>query len=112
MREIDTINQNMKQINREVLTGWVVFYYENGQVVRYSSETHDWMNLPNIGVMYLFRIYESGAKEQVAGCDYYCPYQLMNVSDIRNWIKFGLYIDDEIFNTIVWPAVLNDPINR
>ena len=111
MREIDTIPQTMKEINRETLTGWVAFYYENGQVVRYASETHDWANLPQIGVMYLFRIYASGHKEQVGGNDYYCPYQLMNVEDIRPWIKFGLYIDDTIFNTVVVPVVINDPIN-
>lgn len=101
----------MKQINRGILTGWVVFYYENGKVTRYSSDTHDWTGLPTVGVMTLFRIYADGHKERVGGTDYYCPYQLMGVSDIRPWIKFGLYIDDEVFNTVVFPVILNDSIN-
>lgn len=110
MREIDTIDISFKQINRDILKGWVVFYYIDGQVIKYTSETHDWVDLPKIGVMYLYRVYDN-YKEQVGGNDYYCPYQLMNVDDIRPWIKFGLYIDDEVFNSMVVPAVINDPIN-
>lgn len=111
MREIDTIDISFKTINREILKGWVAFFWVDNQLMRYSSETHDWADLPKIGVQYLFRIYET-YKEQVAGCDYYCPYQLMNAEDIRPWIKFGLYLDDDTFNNIVWPIVRDDEVNR
>ena len=112
MREINTIDIKYKQINREILVGWVVWYWVEGQgLVKYDSENHDWVDLPKIGVQYMYRIYEAGYKEQVSGCDYYCPYQLMEMEDIRPYVKFGLMIDDNVLNTVVVPAVLNDPIN-
>lgn len=112
MREINTIDSKYKQINRETLVGWVVWYWIDGQgLIKYDSESHDWANLPKIGVQYLYRIYESGSKEQVSGCDYYCPYQLMEMEDIRSFIKFGLYLDDVTYQEQVVPLVLNDPIN-
>lgn len=110
MREIDIIDSSFKQVNRNVLIGWVVFYYINNEIVKYSSDTHDWVDLPKIGVMYLYRIYEN-YKEQIGGCDMYCPYQLMNIEDIRPWVKFGLYIDDYTFNNIVVPTVINESAN-
>lgn len=111
MREINTIDSKYKQINRETLVGWIVWYWIDNKLVKYSSETDDWSSLPSIGVQYLYRIYESGIKEQVSGCDYYCPYQLMEMEDIRSFIKFGFYLDDTIFHEQIVPAVLNDPIN-
>ena len=35
----------------------------------------------------------------------------MEMEDIRPYVKFGLMIDDNVLNTVVVPAVLNDPIN-
>lgn len=112
MREIDTIDPSMKQINRETLIGWVVFYYENGEVTKYTSDLHDWASLPSKGVMCLFRIYQAGYKEQVTGVDFYCPYQLMDVADVRPWIKYGVYVDDYLYNNFVAPVIFNDPTNR
>ena len=112
MREINTIDLKYKQINREILIGWVVWYWIDGQgLVKYDSENHDWSDLPSIGVQYLYRIYESGYNEQVSGCDYYCPYQLMEMEDIRPYIKFGLYLDDTLYHEQISTEVINDTIN-
>lgn len=112
MREIETIDLKYKQINREVLIGWVVWYWIEGQgLVKFDSENHDWVDLPKIGVQYLYRIYEAGYKEQIAGCDYYCPYQLNDMDNITPYIKFGLYLDDEIYRDQVATVVINDSIN-
>lgn len=111
MREIDSIDPQFKQVNRETLRGWVVWYWIEGQgLVKYNSEEHDWVDLPKIGVQYLYRLYDT-YKEQVAGCDFYCPYQLMNMQDIRPFIKFGLYLDDELYSREVAAIVTTDPIN-
>jgi hypothetical protein len=112
MREIDTIDIKYRTINRAILVGWVAFYWVEGEgFVRYSSDIHDWLDLPKIGVQYLYRIYDDGVKEQIAGTDYYCPYQLMYTDDVNPFVKFGLYLDDDTYRDIVVPQVMNDPIN-
>lgn len=111
MTEIQTLDSKFLNINREVLQKWVVFYYINGEVVKYTSDTHNWVDLPKIGVQYLFRVYDT-YKEQIGGIDFYCPYQLMDVDDIKPWVKFGSYLEDDIYNNIVWPIVRDDEINR
>ena len=109
--EIDTIDIQFKQVNRTILKGWIVYYYIDNQLVCYSSDTHNWLDLPKIGVQCLYRIYDTH-KELVNGCDFYCPYQLMNVDDIRPWIKFGLYLDDDIFNSQVLPFILDRSLSK
>lgn len=112
MSEIENIDITFKQINRNILKGWVVFYYINNELIKYSSDTHNWADLPKIGVQALFRIYIDDTKEIVTGVDYYCPYQLMNIDDIRPWIKFGLYLENNLYNNTIWPYIINHEINR
>lgn len=104
MREIETIDSKMLQINNETLVGWIVWFCDGGDIQIFNSKQHDWADIPNIGVQYLYRIYEANYMEQVSGADYYCPYQLIDVEDIRPWIKFGLMIDlgklNNIFNQV------------
>jgi hypothetical protein len=100
MREIDIIDESMKQINNETLVGWVVWFCDGGNIQKFNSKEHDWVDIPKIGIQYFYRVYEANYMEQVAGADYYCPYQLMDVEDIRPWIKFGLMIDLDKLNTI------------
>lgn len=105
--EIDTIDISLKEINRTVLTGWTVFYYTDNQLVSYNSTTHNWVDLPKIGVMVLYRHYQDGFSEVVMGTDFYCPYQLMNVDDIRPYVKYGKYIDDSVYNEIILPQIMS-----
>ena len=99
MREIETIDLEMLQINEGTLLGWVVWCCDGEEIQRYNSKEHDWVDIPKIGVQYMYRIFETYI-EQVGGCDYYCPYQLMGVDDIRPWIKFGLMVDQTVLNSI------------
>lgn len=105
--EIDIIDLSLKQINRELLTGWTVFYYIDNQLVRYDSTTHNWADLPKIGVMVLFRHYSAGYSETIMGTDFYCPYQLMNVEDVRPYLKYGKFLDDTVYNNEVLPQIIN-----
>lgn len=105
--EIDNIDLSLKQINRETLTGWTVFYYINNELIRYDSTTHNWVDLPKIGVMALHRHYQAGYSEVVMGVDFYCPYQLMNVTDVTPYIKYGKFLDDTVYNEIVLPQIIN-----
>jgi len=100
MREIEIIDKEMLQINNETLVGWIVWFCDGGDIQIFNSKHHDWVNIPKIGVQYFYRIYEANYMEQVSGSDYYCPYQLMNVEDIRPWIKFGLMINHDKLNII------------
>lgn len=100
MREIQTIDKKMLQINNDTLLGWVVWYCnDNINVQVYNSKQHDWIDLPKIGVQFMYRVYDTYI-EQNSGTDYYCPYQLTDVSDITPWIKFGLIISQEKLNNI------------
>lgn len=110
--EIDTIDISLKEINRNLLTGWTAYFYVNNELIRYNSTTHNWTELPKIGVQCLWRHYAEGYSEMVNGVDYYCPYQLMNVDDIRPYIKFGKFIDDDEYMTSIAPFIINDPINH
>jgi hypothetical protein len=99
MREIDIIDESMRQINNDTLLGWVVWCSNGVGFQRYNSKEHDWVDIPKKGVQYLYRVY-SEYIEQIGGADYYSPYQLMDVEDIRPWIKFGLMIDQTVLNSI------------
>lgn len=107
MREIDTIDEKFKNINKKILQKWIVFYYIDGEVVKYTSDTHDWKDLPKDGVQTLYRIYDTH-NEQINGVDYYCPYELKYCDDINPWIKFGLYLDNDLFNHNVRQQITAD----
>ena len=93
MREIQTIDTNMLQINNEVLLGWIVWCSDGNGIQKFNSKHHDWVDVPRIGVQYLYRIYDRYI-EQVSGADYYCPYQLMNVTDINKEFNEDLNLAD------------------
>lgn len=95
----ENLEPGMTTINGDTLLGWVVWYSNGNGITTYSSKTHKWLDLPKIGVQYMYRIYD-GYMEQVSGSDYYCPYQLMDVGNINPWIKFGIMIDQQIIGEI------------
>jgi len=100
MIEIETIDESMLQVNNETLLGWIVWCSTGDTINIFNSKEHSWeIDVPRIGIQYMYRIYDN-YMEMVGGADYYCPYQLMDVEDIRPWIKFGLMIDQQVLSDI------------
>jgi hypothetical protein len=57
-----------------VQTGWDMWYYINNNIVRYSSTSTAWKDLPSTGVQLQVRHYTNGKKnwlESISGSDFY-----------------------------------------
>lgn len=94
MNEI--IDERMLQINNETLIGWIVWVNDGiNDTIIYNSKQHSWLDIPKVGVQYMYRVYDK-YMEHVSGLDFYCPYQLYFFDDdISKWIKYGIMIDEK-----------------
>jgi hypothetical protein len=81
------------------LIGWAAYFYNNGSMQKYSSDTHLWSEIPNTGVLFVARYYKDSNNKitaiQINAQDIYClTDEQEQLAALTPGIKLGEYVED------------------